>query len=340
MTQPIEVVVGYNSFFPGDHSRMALEDDIRRTLDRAASQLRDDVSRQVTAIGDELTSLARAAAEHAAEQAAAERSVAPAVLAQPAAADRLIDGIRALARARSLTDALDALIAAASREALRVAVLLNRGLSLAGWRFVGFDTAFDAPETVNVALADAGVIAEALETGTATVARDRGPAFAALPAGHDALAAPIAVGGEIVAVLYADQAGSDDYIPGWTDVLEMLTANAARTLEALTAIKAVRFVTAPGPSEDAPRADTEDDDAAARRYARLLVSEIKLYHEPQVMAGRQGRDLRSRLGGEIARARSVYEQRVPSGLRERTDYFEAELVRTLADGDASLLGQA
>ena len=51
---------------------------------------------------------------------------------------------------------------------------------------------------------------------------------------------------------------------------------------------------------------------------------------------RQG-DLTLRLGGEIAHARSLYDQRVPLAVRQHTDYFHSELVRTLANGDAALL---
>ena len=80
-----------------------------------------------------------------------------------------------------------------------------------------------------------------------------------------------------------------------------------------------------------------DDDTSARRYARLLVSEIRLYHESAVIDGRRDRDLATRLGGEIARARVMYEQRVPPHVRGRADYFHDELVQTLADGDSSLL---
>ena len=83
--------------------------------------------------------------------------------------------------------------------------------------------------------------------------------------------------------------------------------------------------------------ESADQHAAARRYARLLVSEIKLYHEPQVAEGRRERDLTTRLGGEIARVRALYEQRVPVEIRKSTDYVHEELIRTLADGDASLL---
>jgi hypothetical protein len=69
----------------------------------------------------------------------------------------------------------------------------------------------------------------------------------------------------------------------------------------------------------------------------LIVSEIKLYHEEAVVAGRRERDLATRLGDEIGRARALYEQRVPAHVREHTDYFHDELVRTLANGDPSLL---
>jgi amino acid transporter len=41
--------------------------------------------------------------------------------------------------------------------------------------------------------------------------------------------------------------------------------------------------------------------------------------------------------GEIARARLLYEQRVAPETRLRADYFHDELVRTLAEGDPSLL---
>ncbi len=80
-----------------------------------------------------------------------------------------------------------------------------------------------------------------------------------------------------------------------------------------------------------------EEHVSAQRYARLLVSEIKLYHEDAVIEGRRERDLVTRLGGEIARARAMYEQRVPPTIRQQADHFHDELVRTLANGDATLL---
>src|SRR5207248_6100012 len=194
----------------------------------------------------------------------------------------------------------------------------------------------------------AGVVSEAI-AALAAVAADRGkPAPAPpfdLPDGRRRVAVPIAISGQVVAVLYADEGYERDepgpVAPGWEAAVEILARHAARSLEALTAFKTARAVSERAVSQPATSADTgnrqSDADEAARRYARLLVSEIKLYHEADVVAGRRERNLTTRLGGEIERARVLYEERVPAQVRLRTDFFQAELVRTLADGDATLL---
>jgi len=76
----------------------------------------------------------------------------------------------------------------------------------------------------------------------------------------------------------------------------------------------------------------------ARRLARLLVSEIKLYNEEQVLEGRRNRDLYVRLKEDIDRSRQIYDERVHESVRTTTDYFHQELVRSLAGGDARALG--
>jgi hypothetical protein len=76
----------------------------------------------------------------------------------------------------------------------------------------------------------------------------------------------------------------------------------------------------------------------ARRFARLLVSEIKLYNEPKVDAGRKNKDLYERLKEDIDRSRQMYDERIADEVRKTSNYFYDELVRILADGDASALG--
>jgi hypothetical protein len=76
----------------------------------------------------------------------------------------------------------------------------------------------------------------------------------------------------------------------------------------------------------------------ARRFARLLVSEIKLYNEQKVMEGRSQSDLYDRLREYIDRSREMYDKRVKPEVALRYDYFHHELVSTLAEGDAAKLG--
>ncbi len=288
--------------------------------------------------------------------------------AERAAGERLVEAVRAIDRARSLSEILDTLASQAGREAARVGVLLVRGGQLRAWRFIGFDAALDDAGTFELPLDEGGIIAEAVRTGEAAFA-DSGhgamvPSFAKVPPGCEMLAAPIPMSGQVVAVLYADQAadeaardGHPESLVVWPAILEVLARHATRCLEATTAFRAAQLLTgqpetssalsgaaAHGPQHaESAGATSEaikgDEDEAARRYARLLISEIKLYHEPEVIAGRRDRDVVSRLGGEIARARVLYEERVPAHVRSATDHFHAELVRTLANGDPSLLGQ-
>jgi hypothetical protein len=76
----------------------------------------------------------------------------------------------------------------------------------------------------------------------------------------------------------------------------------------------------------------------ARRFARLLVSEIKLYNEQKVTEGRTQNDLYFRLRDYIDRSREMYDKRVKPEVATRYDYFHQELVNTLAEGDPAKMG--
>jgi len=273
-------------------------------------------------------------------------------------AARLVDAVRMLDDARALSEALDALAECAGQEVERAAVLLVKGERLRGWRMAGFPDAGPA-KNIELDLDAAGLAGAVVRTGIA-VSRpivapgdEQGtrqpalPPFAQEAGARHAMALPILVGGQVVAVLYADAPRTDtpSAASRWPAVLEILARHASRALEAMTVQQASglsmpRVVARPshgalpGPVENGGSGDED----AARRYARLLLSEIRMYHEPLVDAGRRSRDLRTRLRGEIDRARRLYEARVPPAVREKSDYFEQELVRTLADGDRSLLG--
>jgi hypothetical protein len=76
----------------------------------------------------------------------------------------------------------------------------------------------------------------------------------------------------------------------------------------------------------------------ARRFARLLVSDIELYNKAKLAEGRKNKDLYRRMKLDIDRSRQTFEQRFGKTVGKQFDYFHDELVRTLAGNDPSLLG--
>src|SRR5581483_6150405 len=94
-----------------------------------------------------------------------------------------------------------------------------------------------------------------------------------------------------------------------------------------------RAAAAAGPATEATKKHDE-----ARRFARLLVSEIKLYNESKVEQGRKNRDLYERLKEDIDRSRQMYDERIADEVRKTSNYFYDELVRILADGNSEALG--
>lgn len=92
-----------------------------------------------------------------------------------------------------------------------------------------------------------------------------------------------------------------------------------------------------GSTAGSPTEDTKKHDEA-RRFARLLVSEIKLYNESKVEQGRKNNDLYERLKEDIDRSRQMYDERINDDVRKVSNYFYDELVRILADGRSDALG--
>jgi hypothetical protein len=329
---------------------------------------------------------------------AAEREAALAGLG------RLVDALGRLDACGSLRETLDALADAVAGATARSMLLVVRRDRIRGWRVSGFAAAPD-PSAIDLPVAEAGELGEAVRTGQARQMRadafdsrvHPALAFARLTAHEMGLVVPVTLGRDTVAVIYADDGGAPDReVPaGWPEVVEILARHASRCLEALTALKsAPRLATAQAPGrepaveaarasgspapgarsaahahEDAPRLQGEggargggpfaagpgavpappagttgggafdpDPVEAARRHAHLLVSEIKLFHESAVRAGREHGDLRVRLRHEIDRARRLFYDHVPDTTAGRDLIFERELVETLAGGRPELLG--
>jgi len=110
------------------------------------------------------------------------------------------------------------------------------------------------------------------------------------------------------------------------------------------AVAQADVVSAPqaGDTPKGPPAALNEEDAEthrkAQRFARLLVDEIKLYNQAKVAEGRKNKDLYDRLKEDIDKSRSTYRKRYGNTVAAGTDYFQAELVRSLAEDDISIMG--
>ena len=76
----------------------------------------------------------------------------------------------------------------------------------------------------------------------------------------------------------------------------------------------------------------------AQRFARLLVDEIKLYNQAHVSEGRKKKDLYDRLKEAIEKSRTTYQKRYGNTVAASANYFQDEVVRSLAEDDISIMG--
>ena len=126
---------------------------------------------------------------------------------------------------------------------IAAAMLLVKGDRLVGWRLTGFGAGAPAAKAIDLSVEDAGLAGAVLQSGkAASRPADASddlpslPAFARDAGEADAMALPVRVGGDVVAVLYADaprqETSSSDAL--WPAVLEVLVRHASRVLEAMT----------------------------------------------------------------------------------------------------------
>jgi hypothetical protein len=87
-------------------------------------------------------------------------------------------------------------------------------------------------------------------------------------------------------------------------------------------------------------AEDADTHRKAQRFARLLVDEIKLYNQAKVNEGRRNKDLYGRLKEDIEKSRATFTKRYGSTAAASGDYFQREVVRSLAEDDLSVMGES
>lgn len=118
-------------------------------------------------------------------------------------------------------------------------------------------------------------------------------------------------------------------------------ASSAPIEEAPMTVATAGAAAAVAPALDAfAQMSPQDADAhrKAQRFARLLMDEIKLYNQAKLTEGRKHKDLYERLREDIEKSRATYQKRYGSTVASSADYFQQELIRSLAEDDASVMG--
>jgi hypothetical protein len=225
--------------------RAAVEAERERLLAQAAEQMQSLAAEREAAVADaEARAMASATASIDAAR-AGEREAEMAGLA------RLVESIRGLDGATSLSEVLDALALAAGRETARAAVVVVKGDHVVGWRLSGFGARDAQPKSIDLPLAESGVIGLAATSSRAVTTKSGGadgPGFEHLTDDRVGMAMPVLVGGRVVAVVYADGVtgeAHDQTVPSpWPEAIEVLARHAGRCLEAMTAQKVAGPMTA------------------------------------------------------------------------------------------------
>ena len=236
------------------------QDQWHRELDRAVTDARGESERvfraRIEAIRDELTrEMETRLGRERAEMQERLAGASPKQGARDSRVDtveRLLGSVRHIDEAQNLSGILEALARGAAAETSRIAILLVDADMFRIWGHFGFapgvgplPMAIGASGTLAaaVALQQTSFVPPLIEGREFTV-----PAFMRVPVGHTGLVVPLAVGGEVVAVLYADdvdRSEEQEDAPVWTEEVELLARHAALRLENVTSVRTVEVLAHP-----------------------------------------------------------------------------------------------
>ena len=351
----------------------------RAVLTEALEEARTEVDAARTSAQMQIKAAHAAQAEalaRAPEVAQAEETRAASATQQPAGLpggahppdeipDQLSTTVSTLDAAANLTHVLDALLDGLGSVFPRAALFVVKSRSrLQGWRSVGFTGAAAITNQFELSLATDSALTRAVNARRVIVTGDgRAPdqESTAGADGHWSVTLPVAIGDRVVAVVHVDAGermgnAAPSFDRGTAlKVSDMLVRRAERRLTALTASAQLAFSdliheapttpdaieasVEPARQEEPRRQEEPGRHEDARRYARLLVSEIKRYNEANVLAGLPDRSLHERIKGEIERCRSMYARRVPPEVGATLNFFDEALSELLGSGDADVRGQ-
>jgi len=274
-------------------------------------------------------------------------------------ADQLNQAARLLRKSSNLEDLCATLVESTAAFCPAAAFFALRGEMLAGKRIRGIPegaatdfATFELPLSSAPALASAAASRDPVVTATA--APEVSEELAGL-LGHDpegrASIYPVLARERVVGLLYVwgavqgpaiellAQVASSEWV-----ALAEAAALPAEPASALVTIAPVAAEPQPVGRKEADSWDrlTPEDQRIhlrAQRFARVQVSEMRLFEPDAVQRGRTNRDLYYALGAQIDAARETYRASFFAPCPSMLDYLHLELVRTLANDNPELLGR-
>ncbi|MFL6438878.1 MAG: hypothetical protein ACJ71Q_14965 [Terriglobales bacterium] len=281
--------------------------------------------------------------------------------------DFLKAAISSIQQSHAQAEILNGLLDGVAKLSARSALFVVRGTALAGWQARGFTD--DNVRGLSIDGSN-GLAARAIHerASCSAPAAEFDSTFAQKhgnPWDGNSTLFPLIVKDKVAAILYCDSgreagrhtdysavevlarftclwlehaAGKKSAVAGAETVSHDAHSPAAGTSSLSSGAIAAKPVVAP--AAPVSRIPTEEQDLhdKAKRFAKLLVDEIKLYNQSKVAEGKQNRDLYKLLREDIEKSRATYDKRYGSTPVASAKYFDAEIVRILADNDRSLLG--
>lgn len=269
--------------------------------------------------------------------------------------------VRALASAESAAGTFQALLAALPQVAPRGTMLLVRGDRAVGWQAWGHGDRTGGVSTLDHPIDEAHRAAwqggTPFDETSSEIGRLGGDATERLSLSLRAEQHPIGIA-------MIERRAEESWSPALLELLRTvaelqlevaLIRKRAETQQPRAAAPAVASTPAPTVLSQ-PTADEEmvidpagiaevesgksDDDPqieAARRFARLVATDIRLYNEEAVLQGRKHRDLLERLSEHINRGRETFIKRHGALGDPGLEILHEAYVQVLAGGDATLL---
>ena len=259
----------------------------------------------------------------------------------------------------------------------RAAVFLMRDGRFKGWNSIGYSAQAAQSQRQTTAPSDSGWLASLASEDDVRwrtlAAGESAPDFGQ-PRNAEAVGLPVRVGGKAVAVVVAERhPGEQPWSPAALAILcqaarlRLELDLAWRRLKVQAATTGATASPIPAPARRAPieghgeavagvaaatAAATELESwngvapgaaavdprrEEARRFARLVATDIRLYNEEAVVVGRKERDLSRRLGEQLKRGREAFSHRFPDLGPEGMSLLNDAYVQVLAGGDSSLI---